>query len=121
MIYRREDPLERMEQTVKDTPAQAGFYMPAEWEKHEGTWLQWPHDATHRGHQIRLEYLWLAMTQVLHEHEIVHIIVPDERRQEHVHQQVTYYGLDQGNIDIHVLPTNDVWARDSGPIFLVND
>ncbi|MEM5660469.1 agmatine deiminase family protein [Bacillus cereus] len=23
--------------------------MPAEWEKHEGTWLQWPHDKTHRG------------------------------------------------------------------------
>jgi agmatine deiminase len=95
--------------------------MPAEWEQHEGTWLQWPHDDTHPGQQMRLEYLWLAMTQVLHEYETVHLVVPDERRQEHVHRQTAYHGFDQGNIDIHVLPTNDVWARDSGPIFLVND
>jgi agmatine deiminase len=51
----------------------------------------------------------------------VDILVPDERRWEHVYRQVAYYGLDQGNIDIHVLPTNDIWARDSGPIFLIND
>lgn len=103
------------------TPAQAGFRMPAEWETHEGTWLQWPHDDTHRGQQMRLEHLWLAMTQALHEHETVHILVPDEQRQEHVNQQIAYYGFDRGSIDIRILPTNDVWARDSGPIFLVND
>jgi agmatine deiminase len=95
--------------------------MPAEWEQHEGTWLQWPHDDTYPGHQMRLEHLWLAMTQALHEHETVHILIPDERRGEHVHRQVAYYGFDQGNVDIRVFPTNDVWARDSGPIFLVND
>jgi agmatine deiminase len=105
---------------VSNTPNQAGFYMPAEWEKHEGTWLQWPHDDTYPGHQMRLEHLWLAMTEALHEHETVHILVPDEQRQEHVHSQTTYYGFDRGNIDIRVFPTNDVWARDSGPIFLVN-
>jgi agmatine deiminase len=95
--------------------------MPAEWGQHEGTWLQWPHDDRHPGQQMRLEHLWLAMTRVLHEHETVHIVVPDERRQEHVHQQTAYYGFDRGNIDVRVLPTDDVWARDSGPIFLIND
>lgn len=106
---------------MRNTPAQAGFHMPAEWERHEGTWLQWPHDNTYPEHQMRLEHIWLAMTQVLHKHETVHIVVPDERREEHVHQEMVYYGFDWGSIDIHVLPTNDVWARDSGPIFLVND
>src|SRR5262245_31353171 len=28
------------------TPAALGFSMPAEWEKHEATWLGWPHHAT---------------------------------------------------------------------------
>ncbi len=106
---------------MTNTPAQAGFHMPAEWERHEGTWLQWPHDHTYPDHQMRLEHIWLAMTRVLHEHETVHIIVPDEQREEHVHQQAAYYGFDRGNIELHVLPTNDVWARDSGPIFLVSD
>ncbi len=106
---------------MTNVPAKANFYMPAEWEKHEGTWLQWPHNDTHPGSQMRLEHIWLAMTEALHQHEVVHIVVPDERGQEHVYQQVAYYGFDQGNIDVRVFPTNDVWARDSGPIFLVND
>jgi len=27
-----------------DTPRRRGFRMPAEWEKHEATWLAWPHE-----------------------------------------------------------------------------
>jgi agmatine deiminase len=106
---------------MDNTPAEAGFRMPAEWEKHEGTWLQWPHDGTYAGHQMRLEHLWLAMTQVLHEHETVHVVIPDEQIRDHVDQQAAYYGFDRGNIELHVLPTNDVWARDSGAIFVTND
>ena len=105
---------------MTDTPTERGFYMPAEWEEHEGTWLQWPHDDTYAGHQMRLEHLWLAMTQALHEHEMVHIVVPDEQRREQVDRQTAYYGFDRANIDLHVWPTNDVWARDSGPIFVIN-
>ena len=28
------------------TPVRLGFAMPAEWERHEATWLGWPHHAT---------------------------------------------------------------------------
>ena len=106
---------------MTNTPIEAGFYMPAEWEEHEGTWLQWPHDNTFPDHQMRLEHIWLAMTRALHEHETVHIAAPDERIREHVQRQIAYYGFNEGSIEVHVVPTNDVWARDSGPIFLVNN
>ena len=49
--------------------------MPAEWEEHEGTWLQWPHDNTFPDHQMRLEHIWLAMARSLHEHEVVHAVL----------------------------------------------
>ena len=101
-------------------PLTDGLFMPAEWEHHEGTWLQWPHDDTHENVQMRMEYLWLAMASALHQHEIVHVTVPDERRLEHLEQQMTYYGFDQNQIDKHLIPSNDVWSRDNGPIFLVN-
>lgn len=94
--------------------------MPAEWEPHEGTWLIWPHNDTHEGSQIRLEHLWLEMTSALHKHETVHIVVTDTRREKHLQRQLQYYGLDD-NIEIHVIPNDDVWARDCGPIFLIND
>jgi agmatine deiminase len=66
------------------TPNTLGYHMPAEWEPHEGTWLIWPHNDTHEGAQLRLEHLWLTMTIALHEHEIVHIVVTDEHRLEHL-------------------------------------
>jgi agmatine deiminase len=106
---------------MPETPAGAGFYMPAEWETHEGTWLQWPHDGAFPGQQMRLEHVWLAMTQALHGGERVHITVPDERRNLHLQRQFAYYGLNADKIDVHVIPTDDVWVRDNGPIFVVND
>jgi agmatine deiminase len=95
--------------------------MPAEWEPHEGTWLQWPHDGPFPDEQIRLESLWLMMTEALQENETVHIIAIDDRHREHIQHLANYYSWDETSIDIHVIPTDDVWARDNGPIFLVNE
>jgi agmatine deiminase len=70
---------------------------------------------------MRLEHIWLMMTGALQEHEVVHIVVPDEARGEHLQNQLEFYGLSGRNIDIHVIDNDDVWARDCGPIFVVND
>ena len=32
--------------TKSKTPGELGFRMPAEWDKHEATWLGWPHELT---------------------------------------------------------------------------
>ncbi|MCP4289510.1 MAG: agmatine deiminase family protein, partial [Gammaproteobacteria bacterium] len=106
---------------TNQNPAPTNYHMPAEWEPHEGTWLIWPHDDTHEDSQLHMEHLWLEMTIALHEHETVHIVVPDERRREHLQHQLTYYGLDERNLDVQVISNDDVWVRDCGPIFLVND
>jgi agmatine deiminase len=103
------------------TPAQSGYSMPAEWEPHEGTWLQWPHDNTYPDTQMRLEHIWLMMVEALHQHETVHVIVPDERRRQHLDRQVAHYAFDRSKIDVYVIPTEDVSSRDSGPIFVTND
>jgi agmatine deiminase len=95
--------------------------MPAEWEPHEGTWLQWPHDDQWLGYQLKLEKTWLEMTAALHEHEHVHIIVPDARHREHVEQQCHFFGISLKEIDFHIIPTNDVWVRDNGPIFVTDE
>ncbi len=102
-------------------PAALGYTMPAEWEPHEGTWLIWPHNDTHAGSQLHLEHLWLEMTAALCEQETVHIIVPDECRREHLHHQLTYYGLVDRDLEVYIIANDDVWVRDCGPIFLVND
>ena len=105
----------------RQTPKAQGFRMPAEWEPHEGTWLIWPHEDTHEYSQLHLEHLWLEMTEVLQGGEKVHIILPDQRRLDHLQHQLDYYGIPQKNIDLQIIPNDDVWVRDCGPIFLVND
>jgi agmatine deiminase len=104
-----------------ETPKDLGYRMPAEWEPHEGTWLMWPHNDTHKGSQLRLEHLWLKMTMALQEHETVHIIVPDERRKEHLYHQLAFYSLDDSKLDVRTISNDDVWVRDCGPIFLRNN
>ncbi len=105
----------------KKTPASLGFTMPAEWEPHEGTWLIWPHNDTHQDTPLHLEHIWVEMTRALCDHETVHIIVPDERRRDHLYHQLNYFGLDDSNLDVRFIANDDVWVRDCGPIFLVND
>lgn len=94
------------------------YHMPAEWAKHEGTWLQWPNDRILRGYERHLERIWLTMVDILHECENVHILVCDEQHHEHVAGQLEYYRIGSKNIDFCIIPTTDIWARDNGPIFV---
>ena len=102
------------------TPRAQGFFMPAEWERHEGTWLQWPHDEQKKGFQLKLERTWLTMVDALQRHENVRIIVLDDRHRDHVAYQLRFFGISLANVDFHLIPTDDIWARDNGPIFVVD-
>src|SRR5574341_136809 len=99
----------------------SSYRMPAEWAPHEGTWLQWPHDNLFWGYQLRLERMWLMMVDALHRHENVHIIAADEKHRDHVAYQLQYFNIGLENIDFYTIPTNDVWVRDNGPIFVLDD
>lgn len=103
------------------SPSELGYWLPAEWERHEGTWLQWPHDHIHDDYQLKLERIWLALTEVLRRYETVHIVATNEQHRDHIAQQLSYFDVGLSNIDLLTIPTDDVWVRDNGPIFLVND
>ena len=102
------------------TPKELGYRMPAEWEPHEGTWLIWPHNKTHKYSHLHLEHIWLQMTSALCEYETVHIVVFDDEQKDHLLSQLKFFGIGAGNIDIQIIHNDDVWVRDCGPIFLVN-
>ena len=107
------------------TPAALGYRMPAEWEPQTAVWLQWPgeHPAApgDLGFQMQMEKTWLLMTRAILEVARVGILAQSDAQAEHLRRSFEYYGFDPGRIDIHVTRTTDVWHRDSGPIFVVND
>ena len=95
--------------------------MPAEWEQHESTWLQWPNNDVEPGYEMKQERTWLEMVATLFEHEKVNIIINSSPQRDHVAYLLDYFGIGHHNVDLHIIPTNDLWARDNGPIFLMNE
>lgn len=74
-----------------------------------------------QGYQITLERTWLIMVNILQQHENVYIIVNDERHHEHVSRSLDYFGIGPKNVELFIIPINNVWVRDNGPIFVVNE
>jgi agmatine deiminase len=107
---------------VADSPKQLGYRMPAEWEPHEGTWLSWPHSArTWVGNFGPIPHVFAEMVKGLVTGENVHISVRDEFSAQSVRKLLKEHGADSERVKFYNIPTDDAWARDHGPVFIVRD
>ncbi|MGL4584941.1 MAG: agmatine deiminase family protein [Flavobacterium sp.] len=95
------------------------YTMPEESEQHEGTWLQWPHHYQY-GVKYRnsLDTTWVAMAKALVTSENVHIIAYNEKEKTRIINLLNDAEVPLANIDFYLYPTDDVWARDNGPIYV---
>jgi agmatine deiminase len=97
------------------TPASLGYRWPAEWEPHAATWLAWPHKPeTWPGKFEPIPAVWQKLVRTLAEFEPVHVLAGGEA----VMRQARALVGDVANVTLHEIPTNDVWARDHGAMFL---
>lgn len=95
------------------------FVLPSEEVLHEATWLQWPHNyGWDPRHIQRYEDIWVEMTQALHIAEKVRIIVYNRRQKRRVQRVLKANNLNMSQIQFYTCPTDDVWIRDNGPIFV---
>ena len=92
--------------------------MPAEWEKHEATWLSWPKDPTTfpPGKLEDVEKIYLRMIEELSRGERVDLLVDDQKTQDAISSRLR----STNNVVFHQIRTADVWMRDYGPIFIKN-
>ena len=96
------------------------FHMPAEWHRHAGTLLTWPHrPAIWRGIHAEVELTFAKLAAELSEVESVHISVPDLAWQRRAEKLVVNAGANSSSLVWHFIDSDDVWARDHGPIFVV--
>lgn len=101
------------------TPTSLGYRMPAEWERHEATWLAWPHNLnTWPGKFDLIPEVYIDIIRALHPHEPVHICVNDAEAVLETRDLLSREGLGLGNVKFYEVPTDDTWARDHGPIFI---
>ncbi|GJL59319.1 MAG: agmatine deiminase [Nitrospirales bacterium] len=96
-----------------------GFRMPAEWERHEATWLGWPHNTKDwPGKMGSISWVYGEMVRKLSLGESVRILVNDKAHELKARRVLDKVGVNMARIEFFRVPTNRGWARDFGPIFV---
>jgi len=95
------------------------YFFPAEWERHEATWLGWPHNRTDwPGKMSVIPWVYGEMAKKISERELVHILVQSPAHATRARTVLERAHVNIKNIRFHRFPTNRGWTRDFGPIFV---
>lgn len=90
------------------------FSMPAEWHRHQATWVAWPHNIEtwpKRLAEAQDEFVELA--KWVARGETVCVVAAG-----HALVDARSHLRDVANIEFFEIPTNDAWIRDYGPTFV---
>ena len=103
------------------TPKELGYFFPAEFAKHEATWLSWPHkEASGPGKIQTILPYYAQVIKTLALSEQVRINVADEAMKNFALGHLQKAEVDLNKVEFFFHPTNDAWCRDHGPAFLIN-
>jgi agmatine deiminase len=103
----------------ENTPASFGYRMPAEWEPHAATWLAWPHyHGDWPGKFEPIAWVYAEIIRYLAKNERVELIVNDAAAARKARRVLDRAEALSANIRFHHWPTNRIWLRDSGCIFV---
>ena len=101
------------------TPRSLGYRMPAEWEPHQSTWLAWPHNRSDwPGKFDSIPWVFADIIRYLGRVEEVNLIVASAREKQTAHEILRRSHVATKRMKFHIWPTNRIWTRDSGPIFI---
>src|SRR5438045_29564 len=118
-IRQNQSTLKKASEKTGRTPAAEGFRMPAEWEPHEATWIAWPHNrADWPGKFAAIGWVYTEIVRRLHTSERIRIVANDPAARRQAEHKLRREGVDFVQVDWFEFPTDRVWVRDSGPIFV---
>ena len=108
-------------QILKGTPAQHGFSFPAEWAPRRGTWISWPRPEgiSFPGKYHEAIEDIAGLIRVLVAREEVHLNVPNDNYERIVRGFLRDRRISLRRVFFHHIPTNEAWARDHGPAFVL--
>lgn len=104
---------------IEAIPSELGYRMPAEWEAHAATWLAWPHyHGDWPGKFEPIPWVYAEIIRNLAKHERVELVVNNTAAAKQARKVLERADALSDNVRFHRWPTNRVWLRDSGCIFL---
>nr|VDD34302.1 unnamed protein product [Brassica oleracea] len=97
----------------RESPADHGFYMPAEWEPHAQTWIGWPERQDNWRHNaLPAQRVFVDVAKAISVFEPV-TVCASSAQWENARKQLPE------EIRVVEMSMNDSWFRDSGPTFVV--
>ena len=112
---------DKIRDTEKDTPASKGYHFPAEWKGHSAVLLSWPHDKISFPRLSEAEKTYVNIIKALQGNEDVLLLVTDPKMRKKVLDILRKNSIDISHIKLFEHDYDDVWFRDYGPTFVVND
>jgi agmatine deiminase len=106
---------------VKAAPSlqAAPAVMPAEWEKHAATWLAWPHNLRDwPGKFAPIPWVYAEIVRRVSAGETVRLLTGTAALEAKARRVLSAAGVSAARVEFHRVPTDRVWTRDSGPIFV---
>ncbi len=97
-------------------PARNSVCWPAEWERHDATWIAWPHhEPDWPGKFEPIPWVYAEIVRALHGNERVEILCHDAAVHESAVKCLSAHGVSESGYRLHLAPTDRAWLRDSAP------
>lgn len=93
--------------------------LPAEWEKHEATWIGWPHNKNDwPGKFSPIKWIYCDIVKNICEAETVRILVQSSDHKKQAISALQSAGVNLNNVEFFIRKTNRGWLRDSSPFYV---
>lgn len=89
--------------------------VPAEWEPHAATWMQWPGPWEA---EMRPEFA--RIVDVIQDYEPVRLLTSTAAEKAEAELFLAAQGVPDSNVTWHVVPVDNSWMRDNGPVYLTD-
>jgi len=89
--------------------------IPAEWETHAATWMQWP-----GSWEAGMRPAFARIIATVQQYEPVHILTGSASEQSEAKRFLIDRGVSFESITWHVAPIDNAWMRDNGPVYVVD-
>ncbi len=94
-------------------PACAARRVPAEWEPHASTWMQWPKPV-----EYSYRKNFSDIIDVLQSYETIDIVVGSSWAETQARNYLTNQGVPLTNLNWHIMQYDWAWMRDNGPVWV---
>jgi agmatine/peptidylarginine deiminase len=93
-----------------------------EYAPQAGVIITWPHPGTDWRHDLEaIEAVYLNIARAVSRFERLLVLCRDTGHQRHIHTLLERAALPTAAVSFAVVPTNDTWVRDYGPLTILQD